>query len=114
MRPCNQPKQRRPPKAEGEKLERRAIFLLPRQWAKVDRSRACLPLRTYLDRWRVRRHRPANRSLNMDGPGKPGLLVTSALGVLLSGTGKRTARVVAKTRLAQALEFSHRRPSQTH
>lgn len=32
-----QPKKRgRPPKAEGEKLERRAMYLPPDVWAKVD------------------------------------------------------------------------------
>ncbi len=33
----DQPKKRgRPPSKEGEKRERRAMYLLPRHWAKID------------------------------------------------------------------------------
>lgn len=37
MRGMEEPKKRgRPPKEPGEKLERRALYLTPAQWAKVD------------------------------------------------------------------------------
>jgi hypothetical protein len=37
MQSMEQPKKRgRPPKQEGEKLERRAMYLPPELWAKID------------------------------------------------------------------------------
>jgi len=41
----------RPVKAEGEKLERRTVFLLPRQWAKIDAA-GKEAFGALIDRWK--------------------------------------------------------------